>query len=182
MESGVYGTSLADPCRRESDTSRWLSLVVLLTIPGCATTFSPTPLEDVPFLTRAETQTRGGVTVTAAVPTHDESNAIYGVDLASKGIQPIWLEVKNEEDSPYWFLPSGLDPAYFSASESAYAFDSSSSAGDGDSVAAHFRSLEFKSPILPGSTVSGFLLVNRDEGYKALDVDLINVEDAKRCT
>lgn len=155
---------------------------MLLTVSGCAAKLSPTPLEDVPFPARAQSQTRGGVTVTAAVPTRDEANAIYGVDLASKGIQPVWLEIENNEDSLYWFLPSGVDPAYFSATESAYAFDPSSATGDGESVAAHFHSLEFKNPIYPGSSVSGFLLVNRDEGYKALDIDLISAEDAKSFT
>ena len=62
------------------------------------------------------------MTVTVAVPTITEAQAIYGVELASKHIQPVWLEVKNDSADTYWFLPSGLDPDYFSPSEAAFAF------------------------------------------------------------
>ncbi|HBX44017.1 MAG TPA: hypothetical protein DEH27_09710, partial [Deltaproteobacteria bacterium] len=86
---------------------------------GCATSFSPRPVAEVPFEARAQTQVQDGLTVTAAVPTAEEAEAIYGFDLASKRMQAVWIQVKNEEDLPYWFLPSGLDPEYFSASEAA---------------------------------------------------------------
>ena len=37
----------------------------------------------------------------------------------------------------------------------------------------YFGKLAFKNPVLPGATVSGFVLVNLDEGYKAVDIDLL---------
>lgn len=49
-------------------------------------------------------------------------------------MQPLWIQVKNGEDLPYWFFPSGLDPAYFSASEGAYAFRSPTSDEDSRGV------------------------------------------------
>jgi hypothetical protein len=36
------------------------------------------------------------------------------------------VEVKNDSTAAYWFLPSGLDPNYFSPSEAAFAFDKKS--------------------------------------------------------
>ena len=147
---------------------------------GCATSFSPRPVAEVPFKARAQTQVQDGLTVTVAVPTAEEAEAIYGVDLADKGMQAVWIQVKNEEDLPYWFLTSGLDPTYYSASEAAYAFRSP--AGDGKSVLDHFESLQFRNPIYPGTTASGFLVVHRDEGYRAVDVDLISREKAKSFT
>jgi hypothetical protein len=157
-------------------------LAIPLMVSGCATTFSPTPIDEVPFKSRAQIQTKGGLTVTAAVPTSEEANAIYGVDLASKEIQPVWIEVENAEETPFWLLPSGLDPAYFSAAEAAYAFGASRAADDGGVISEHFKRLQFKNPIYPGATASGFLIVNRDEGYKALDIDLISREDAQSFT
>jgi hypothetical protein len=151
-----------------------LSLVFVLTVSGCATSFSPRPIDEVPFKTRAQTQIQGSMTVIAAVPTLEEAKAIYGVDLSSKGMQLVWIEVKNEENLPYWFLPSGLDPAYFSASEAAFAFCSSISTEISQAVYKRFQDLQFRNPIRPGSTVSGFIIVNRDEGFKALDIDLIS--------
>ena len=151
-----------------------LCLAFALTVSGCATSFSPRPIDEVPFKTRSKTQILGGLTVTAAVPTLEEAKAIYGVDLSSKGMQTVWIEVKNEENLPYWFLPSGLDPAYFSASEAAFAFCSSTSTEVSQAVYKRFQDLQFRNPIRPGSTISGFIIVNRDEGFKALDVDLIS--------
>ena len=151
-----------------------LCLAFALTVSGCATSFSPRPIDEVPFKTRSKTQILGGLTVTAAVPTLEEAKAIYGVDLSSKGMQTVWIEVKNEENLPYWFLPSGLDPAYFSASEAAFAFCSSTSTEVSQAVYKRFQDLQFRNPIRPGSTISGFIIVNRDEGFKALDIDLIS--------
>jgi hypothetical protein len=152
-------------------------LAVALTLSGCATGFSPTPIDEVPFKSRAQTQTRGGVTVTAAVPTSEETIAIYGVNLASRDIQPVWIEIENREDEPLWFLTAGVDSAYFSAAEAAHAF----SPGD-DRLSKHFKTLRFENPIYPGTTASGFLIVNRDEGYKALDIDLLSREDVRSFT
>ena len=167
---------------RKSRLLSSLCLAIPLMVSSCATTFSPTPIDEVPFKSRVQIQIKDGLTVTAAVPTSEEANAIYGVDLASREIQPVWIEVENAEDTPYWLLPSGLDPAYFSAAEAAYAFDSSQSASDSGLITEHFHSLQFENPIYPGTTASGFLIVNRDEGYKALDIDLMSREDVQSFT
>ena len=151
-----------------------LCLAFALMMSGCVTSFSPRPMEEVSFKTRSQTQVQGGIRVTAAVPTLEEANAIYGVDLSSKEMQPVWIEVKNKENLPYWFLPSGLDPAYFSASEAAFAFRSETSTEISRAIYKRFQDLQFRNPIRPGTTVSGFIIVNRDEGFKALDIDLIS--------
>jgi len=152
----------------------WLAVATALS--GCATSFSPHPIAEVPFKKRAQTKVQEGVTVTVAVPTADEAEAIYGVDLADKGMQAVWVQVKNDGNVPYWLLPSGLDPGYFSASEAAYAFGSPD--GERQAIADHFESLEFRNPVYPGATASGFLVVHRDEAFKAVDIDLVSREKA----
>ncbi|NIP45594.1 MAG: hypothetical protein GWO29_04010 [Gammaproteobacteria bacterium] len=158
----------------------WMAAILIAS--GCATGFSPAPVDDVPFKTRAETQAKQGLTVTVAVPTSEEANAIYGVDMASKNIQPIWVQIENGSERPYWFLPSGLDPAYFSAAEASHAFVSTQWKSDRDEIAEHFRKLQFENPVYPGAIASGFVIVNRDEGYKAIDIDLISREEALNFT
>ena len=182
MASGACRVHSTDSWNRKIRPISLFCLAISSLLWGCATGFSPTSIDEVPFKSRAQIQTNAGLTVTAAVPTSEEANALYGVDLASKGIQPIWIEVENRETSPYWLLPSGLDPAYFSAVEAAHAFGSSRATKHGRSISAYFQRLQFKNPIYPGTTASGFLLVNRDEGYKALDVDLIGQEDVRSFT
>lgn len=157
-----------------------LHLAVTLVVAGCATGFEP--LDQVPFKARAQTQRQEGLTVTVAVPTQQEGKAIYGVNLSRKGMQPVWIEVKNEEDVPYWLLFSGMDPAYFSASEAAYPFRLKTSDEKALAIETHFQNLQFRNPIQPESTVSGFVIVNRDEGYKAVDVDLVSREKAESFT
>lgn len=159
--------------------SAWLAIA--LTTQGC-TTFAPRPTDEVSFKERAETQVQGGLSVTVAVPTIKEAKAIYGVDLARRGIQPVWIEIKNEEPITYWFLPSGLDPEYFSPAEVTYAFGSSTSGDVNRAMDEHFERLQFRNPIRPNSTVSGFVLVQLDEGFKAVDVDLIARGVAKSFT
>jgi hypothetical protein len=162
-----------------------LSLVfaIVLIIDGCATSGSlPGIMEYKPYKERAETQAQGGLSVTVALPTAAEAAHIYGVDLADKQIQPVWIEVRNGAAVPYWFLSSGLDPDYFAASEAAYAFHATASGDSDQALGGRFEELQFRNPVMPGTTVSGFVLTNLDEGVKVVDVDLIAREDAKSFT
>ena len=97
-----------------------LTFFVLMML-GCATT-KTLPVDLLTYKNRAKSSINEDVTVTVAVPTISEAQALYGVNLASKYIQPVWLEVKNDSDDIYWFLPSGLDPDYFFPSEAAFVF------------------------------------------------------------
>jgi hypothetical protein len=151
--------------------------VVAFVIQGCTTT-QPLPADPSAYKNRAKSSVNGDVAVTVAVPTIAEAQVIYGVDLASKHIQPIWVEVKNDGTSPYWFLPSGLDPNYYSPSEAAFAFHTGSDDANRERDE-KFQKLQFQNPVRPGTTQAGFVLVNLDEGFKAIDIDLISREDVK---
>jgi hypothetical protein len=150
---------------------------VVLVLQGCAPT-KPTSVDPLVYKTRAKSSVSEDVTVTVAVPTIVETQAIYGVELAAKHMQPVWVEVKNDSPHTYWFLPSGLDPAYYSPSEAAFAFHADSDAANRQ-LDDKFRQLQFHNPVRPRSTAAGFVLVNLDEGYKAIDIDLISREAVK---
>jgi hypothetical protein len=51
-----------------------MAATVIVGFAGCRT-FSPTPMEQVPFRERAQSQSRNGITVTVAVPSADEARA-----------------------------------------------------------------------------------------------------------
>jgi len=150
---------------------------LVLFIQGCATT-KPTPADPSAYKNRIESSTKEDVTVRVAVPTIVEAQAIYGVELATKQIQPVWVEVKNDSTDTYWFLPSGLDPEYFLPSEASFAFHPDKEETNRQ-LDEKFQKLQFKNPVRPGSTEGGFVLVNLDEGFKAVDIDLISREAAK---
>lgn len=170
LAPGPSGNAATGGARPAPLAHRALAPALAVALAGCAG-FEPRPLEEVPFRERQETRTAEGVTVSVAVPTADEAERIYGVRLASRNVQPVWLEVRNERDRPLWYLPPGTDPNGFVPSEAAFAFHHGRAlAGEMD---AHFEALAFRNPVPPGESVSGFVLVDLDEGYKAVHVDLV---------
>jgi hypothetical protein len=124
------------------------------------------------YLERAQSQTLGQVRVSAAALSSDESLAVYGAPLAEKLIQPVWIEVENNEELPYWAMFPGLDPNFFPASESAEAMAQIDSIATLDELDRRFKELAFRNPVPPGQTVSGFVLTNLHEGVKPLQIDL----------
>ena len=95
-----------------------LTICVLLSY-GCAT-FNPRPIEEVPFRERAQTKSGGNVRVTAVVLSAEETKEVFDLDLYKRGIQPIWLEIENNDEGRIWFPPAGTDPDYFAPLEVAY--------------------------------------------------------------
>ena len=166
--------------RRRCRLPLYLLLVSLIT--GCVWKFDAKPMNEVPFLERAETQRQDALSVTVAVPTLEETRSIYGIDMSWRGMQPVWIEVRNEEEMPAWLLATGLDPAFFFASEVAHAFDRTLPESARRELEAHVQALQFRNPILPGSTSSGFIVVNRDEGFKAVDIDVVSRDKANSFT
>ena len=94
-------------------------LSVVLGVTGCAT-FRPKPLEQIPFLERAQARERDGLRVTVSVPTREEARQTFGVDLEKGQIHPVWVQMENDTDAPFWFMLHGLDPNYYSAREAAH--------------------------------------------------------------
>jgi hypothetical protein len=145
------------------------STVVVLACGGCATVrLQPDPGPS-GFKSRVLSRSDGGVRVSTSVLSADESLALYGVPLAKKGIQPVWIEVENHDAIAYWLMSPGLDPHFFPASEAADGF----AAGRRDEIERRFRDLAFRNPVRAGTTVSGFVLTNLDEGMKMVQVDLV---------
>ena len=144
---------------------------VAVALAGC--TSAPPPAANQDYKSRAVTRTEGGVRVSTAVLSADESATVYGVPLAEASIQPVWIEVENREDRAYYLLSPGLDPNFFPASEASEAFASDESSEQRVGLDRRFRELAFRNPILPGSTTSGFVLTNLDEGFKFVQIDLV---------
>lgn len=149
-----------------------LVVLVLLCI-GCASSFNPQPAEELPFMERAQTQSENNVTVTATVLSAEECIDKFGVNLYNRSIQPIWLEITNNDDVPVVFLPMGSDPAYFKPLESAYLSRKSIKKSDHEEMDRYFYDSGIGYYITPGNTRSGFVYTNLDEGTKAFNVDVI---------
>lgn len=168
---------------------RWLKILIISTIVIIAfiaikavhrsTTFKPQSIFEVPFKKRAQSKFDEDVRVTVAVLSAEESQQIFGLNLAGKGIQPVWVRVENHDSIPYWMLSSGLDPNYFSPLETAYSFHSKFTPSTNKRIDDNFRIMSFRNPIAPIAAVSGFLYVNLDEGVKGVDIDLFGEGKSK---
>jgi len=148
------------------------SIILVLLLTGCASTGEVSELETQHYLERMQTQTDGGMRISTSVLSDTEAEAVYGVPLADKGIQPVWIEVENSEEIAYWLLSPGIDPNFFPASEAADAF-AGANARTNRKLTQRFSQLAFRNPVPPGTTVSGFVLTNRDEGVKMVELDLV---------
>jgi hypothetical protein len=154
-------------------------LACLLLLAGCAS-FSPRPIEEVPFKERAVTQERGGLTVTVAVPTNDEAKKIFGVDLGKQQIQAVWIEIRNATNVPFWFMHHGLDPNYFSTREAAYKSHFTWRPITNGKVDDHFGAMGVNPEIPARGQTGGFAFGNLKLGTKEVRIRLFaekRVED-----
>jgi hypothetical protein len=158
--------------------NRLLSAVVIaLSLCSCATT--PPNDSALDYKSRAMTRAEGNLRVYASVLSAEDSVAVYGVPLSQKGIQPVWIEVQNDDPVSYFLMSPGLDPNFFPATEAAEAFADSKALVTKDELDQRFRRLAFHNPVLPGQTVSGFVLTNLREGAKLAQLDLVASGGAK---
>src|SRR5215203_3666674 len=81
--------------------------------------YAPNP-EARSFLDRAVLNKDDECQVTAAVPDDREGEQFFGVPLARRGIQPVWLQIKNHGPHTYRLRLASLDPNYYPPLEAAY--------------------------------------------------------------
>lgn len=152
-------------------------LMGALVVGGCAT-FNPRPVEEVAFMARSQTQRKGRVEVTVAVPDAGESRELFGVPLYRKGVQPVWVEIRNEAPEAVWFLPIRVDPHYFTPLEAASLYHSAGSGSANQKLDRHFRDQRMGLHVEPGSARSGYVFTNLDEGTKGVTIDLLREDRA----
>ena len=144
---------------------------------ACAAT--PFPADTDPaaeFRDRIQRQEAGGVRVSAAVPSAEESERLFGKKLYKKRIQPVWLKIENERDDPVVFLPVGLDPYYYSPLEVAN-LDVPENSGSSNLVNEFFMDQGMNLLVPAGESLAGFVFTNLDEGTKAFNVDIRGTGD-----
>lgn len=141
---------------------------------GCAA-YRPPAEYPQDFRARAETRTQGGVRVSATLLAEDEAKQVFATHVIRNEIQPIWIEIDNQEDEQYALMLLAVDPEYFSPSEAAWR-----TRGFGERRAEekmeYFLEQHFPIILPPKSTSSGFVYANFDPGAKAFSVDLLGDE------
>jgi len=152
------------------------------------------------FMARAQTQEQPRAAVTVAVLTGREAKTLFGVDVARRGIQPVFLRIVNRSTESRRLQMVSIDPNYFTPLEAAGVNHFSigrrlSAFGamgwvflpllalvplklvtgwlNNARMDDFFREHGFRlGPIAPGDTAEGFVFTTLDLGTKAVHVRL----------
>ncbi|WP_455365911.1 hypothetical protein [Kaarinaea lacus] len=147
--------------------------MVHLVLAGCSTWQVPAPFDEAKLRARAVTKEVKGVRMSAAVLSTEDSLQMFGVDVNSTGVQPVWIEVENNTRQMLWLLRSGTDPDLFSPLEVAWSFHAAFSGSKNAIIDNHFNELHFQNPIAAGTKQSGILYTNPHRQTRLLNVDLL---------
>ena len=120
---------------------------------------------------RTQTQTIDRVTVSACILPDEEARRRYGVSLAKKGLQAIWLRVANKTPEETWLLAAFMEPDYFTADEAARLYRRSWGIGF-SATQQRFRDLSMRARLQGGRTYEGHVLVPRTEGGRFVQITL----------
>lgn len=169
--------------------------------------YRPRPHEQ-GYLERAETQKSADIEVTAAALSKRESQAFFGVRMARKGIQPVWVHIRNGSGRAWRLEPLSVDPTYYTPLEAAYVnhfavlerfvslglvawvflpllpilpFKLRSARRANERMNALFREHGYAGgPIAPGDEKSGFVFATLSEGTRQVDVELRSADEARQ--
>ena len=158
---------------------RAIPIIVLVVTLGCASLPSHISLVHSAFVHHAQTQAKGDLTVRVGVPSYLEAREMFGFDLEAKGIRPIWLQVENSSNHPFWFSMPSFDPDYYSPLEAAFLFHGWFPPSN-KAIDAHFKKLSFGNPIPARTTVSGFVFGNLINGPEVFNADFFAVNHVER--
>lgn len=157
------------------NTLHLLTATVLFTLLMTACSSAPfryEPLENFDVTGRAITQNQGAIAVRASVPGEEESEAIFGIPIYDRGIQPVWLEITNNSDSRARLVLASIDREYFSPLEVAYMHKKHFSKQGWLDLEKFLYANALPRQIAPRQTVSGFVFTHASTGTKAFNVDI----------
>lgn len=134
------------------------------------------------YLDRAARQalTRDQVTVSVAALRDEESTADFGLPMADRGVQPVWVRIENRSALPYWFMPVFMDRDFYSAREAAYLFHAGAGGESAAQIERKLSERQVRVHVPPGETVSGFVYTNLTRGIKLVNVELLGARHVLR--
>ena len=168
--------------------------------------YTPRP-EEQAYLQRAEVQQDDQLVVRVSVLDDRESERFFGVPLARRGIQPVWLQITNSGAQPYRLRLASLDPNYYPPLEAAFVnhfaigrrllafgllawlylpllillpFKILGAWSANRRMNAYFQEHGISSGlILPGDELAGFVFTSHDAGTKQVTVGLVGTAGVK---
>lgn len=150
------------------------TICLTLLMNACATFKKPATINEAPIHERALTKEANGIRASAAVVGDQEARQIFGIDLARKKIQAVWIQVENSIDRSIILLPTAIDPEYFAPLEVSFTYHRAFAADANAALDAHILNLGFpiRNLIQSESRASGYIFTHWTRGMKVVDVDL----------
>ena len=127
---------------------------------------------------RLEVREFDNLVVKVAVPSAEETVALFGVDLYARNIQPVWVEVINNSDQSRFFAPRSVDEDYYTPFETGNRLPGGVIRWllnrDPVILERNWTRLEVK----PGQTRSGYVYSRVDLGTKSFNVDVLGSDQS----
>lgn len=155
--------------------NRVLLVFSMLLLASCAT-FEPQPVEVSDGPGEIYSESRADVSVSATLLSDEQSEQLYGVDMAAAGLQAVWLKIDNRSDRAQWLLISALDPNYYPPGEAAALFKKGHDDETEKAIARHFDELALPLKTDAGSVNEGYVIAPRNEGGRYVMVKLLSGE------
>lgn len=148
-------------------------LLLSIALSSCALTpYSYEPLDSFGIEQRAVSKVQGPFQVRAAVVGDEEARQLFGIDLTRRGIQAVWLEIRNDSGKRARIAPYSLDKEYFPPHEVAYMYRKDFSKQGWLDMEQRFYEMSMQRTIPAGETASGIVFTNADPGTKTFNVDV----------
>lgn len=148
-------------------------------VTGCVS-YRPAPASYQPHLARIQVKEEGAIRASVAVLSDREAKEMFGLPLAKKMIQPVWIRIENSSTNRYLFLQATLDPDYFSPSEVAYKHRKWYHPKRNRSIRERVEGSGMRLVVPSEGAVEGFVFANHDPGMKQLLVDVMGEKDYHR--
>ena len=151
---------------------------------ACAGFKRPLEINEAPVHARAVSEEENGIRASAAVVGDQEAIQIFGIDLARKKIQAVWVAIENNSGPPVLLLPTAIDREYFAPLEVAYAYHRILATAANAALNEHLENLNFpiRTLIRSGSQASGYIFTNWQKGMKVIDIDLLGDDFSQNFT
>jgi hypothetical protein len=134
------------------------------------------PVSIAPPNDRLFVETIGEVRISTAVPSAEETKQIFGTNLYQRNIQPVWVQVENLSEEWLWFLPFGLDKAYFTPIETSFRHQGRIPVLVPETNQGFYEK-RLRLIVEPGAERSGYIFSRVDQGTKTFNVDVVSASN-----
>ena len=152
-----------------------LLLPLLLAMAACAS-FEPRAVDVTRGPAEIHTDSEKGITVSTTILSDGQAKQLYGVDIADKGLQAVWLRIENNSEHANWLLVPSLDADYYPPGEAAALFRAGFNEAEEKAITEHFRKLAIPLKSAPGTVNEGYVLTPRQEGGRYIVIALLGSE------